>query len=654
METRRIDFGPLEPASTILLDEGWSYREEGAWDGKATDWTWAAARRVSLRFLRFRRGPITMRLRVRSVPGSRAGPIRPFVNGEALPEIRLREEWSEAEVRIPERLVIVGTNEVAIDLAEIEPVTSRGLQVGFDRIDFLGDLERDAAEPPLPVDVDPRSVPPLSALKYTLRVPEDAKLAIDYRLHPSSGECPPRLAIFTEGTEPTDRIAVTPDASKASRSHREEEVSLRPVGGRVVDLYVANSSCPESGSVLEVRSLRIEAPAKRVRNDARPLNLVVLVLDALRADRLSSSGYPRDTSPEIDRMAAESAVFERAYSQSSFTAASLPSILSGLYVQQHGAHLFARLAEEVETLPEVLSARGYRTIALSANPFFSAEFGMAQGFAEFHPLYETSPVVRRGIDGAVLAEDFIPELAGLLAKSGSEPFFLYLHFMQPHEPYVAPPPFLGYYGEPRGSPAEVAERLKALLKKPGASLSEDERQYVRDRYDENVRYADRQAGRVLGLLRGLGLEENTVLVLTADHGEELFDHGDATHGGHLYDETVHVPLIVRAPGVPARRIATLVQSIDLASTLLDIAGAASSLGAGRSLLPLMRGKSEAAPEGSQAVFASLPSGAAMIRTDRHKLIRDPAGAWELYDLVDDPDERTNVATKDPERLEELA
>ncbi|MGH9324084.1 MAG: sulfatase family protein, partial [Vicinamibacteria bacterium] len=254
-------------------------------------------------------------------------------------------------------------------------------------------------------------------------------------------------------------------------------------------------------------------------------------------------------------------------------------------------------------------------------------------------------------DGVVLAESFLPEVARVLGQERREPFFLFLHFLQPHEPYVPPPPFLGHYGELSGSAAEVGARLRALLTKPVAALSQEERRYVLDRYDENVRYADRQVGRLLALLRQLGHEANTAVVLTADHGEELFEHGGSTHGVHLYEELVHVRLIVRVPGVPARRIEALVESVDIASTILEIAGVSQPLGAGRSLLPLMQKGSHGA---RTSVFASLTSGAAMIRTDRHKLIRHSSDLWELYDVVDDPDERANMASKNPEMVERLA
>ncbi|MGH9335527.1 MAG: hypothetical protein ACRD21_17465, partial [Vicinamibacteria bacterium] len=240
-ETRRIDFGPLEPASTALLDEGWSYREEGAWDGKAMDWVWAAAPRVSLRFYRFRRGPITMRLRLSSVPGARGGTLRPRVNGEALPEIQLQREWSEHDVPIPERLVRAGRNELELDLAGVEPVTSRQLRVGFDRIDFVADVEPAAADPPTVDHGDPLRVRALQALKYTVRVPADATLRVRYDARLSSGACSPELGVFTEGIEPASRTAVIRKAPNGTRLSHEEEISLRTLGGRVVDIYVANS-----------------------------------------------------------------------------------------------------------------------------------------------------------------------------------------------------------------------------------------------------------------------------------------------------------------------------------------------------------------------------------------------------------------------------
>lgn len=298
-----------------------------------------------------------------------------------------------------------------------------------------------------------------------------------------------------------------------------------------------------------------------------PLNVLLITLDTVRADHLGCYGHPGPTSPHLDRLAADAVRFDRAMAQASLTPVSHASILSGLLPPNHGLRvLYAdsgyRLADDVPTLASVLAGRGYRTGAfLSAFPV-SEFFGLDRGFEQFdngldHAPGEALSPQRDGNWGFEpranqrRADVTTDRALEWLAGSG-DPFFAWVHYWDPHDPWVLPP-------------AEWIERFS-----PGPSATDAERR--RGLYDAEIAFTDAQIGRLLFGLRRDGRFEKTAIVVISDHGEGLGDHGH-WHHRILYQEQIRIPLIVRLPDGPRGVVVPeVVRSTDVYPTLLEAAG----------------------------------------------------------------------------------
>jgi len=397
-------------------------------------------------------------------------------------------------------------------------------------------------------------------------------------------------------------------------------------------------------------------------------NVIVILVDTLRRDRLTPYGYARETSPEIARrLAGAGTVMEDAYSQAPWTLPSVVSMMTGRYPGELlGVDMSAYgIPAGVLTTAERLARAGYETAGFLANPTMHVGAGFERGFRTFYAPPADVEWLRRHADD--LNRHALPWIAAY--QDRDRPFFLYLHYIDPHDPYDNPDvvgnrsPFEGEYRGPvAGDWVHGIYTGKLVLSDPARDVA-----HLSALYDSEVHYVDRAIGQVLASLRPEVLA-NTLVVLTADHGEELFDHGGWKHGQTLYEEQIHVPLIWRWDGhIPAgRRLAGTVRLLDVAPTLAAAAGAAADPGwEGLDLLPALTG---AAPLAERPAFAeglsSGPLRAAAV-LGRLKLMvfnrqerfapgdELQAHLWqqdlgrlarvELYDLARDPGERHNLA-----------
>lgn len=319
-------------------------------------------------------------------------------------------------------------------------------------------------------------------------------------------------------------------------------------------------------------------------------NVLLITLDTTRADRLGSYGYEPSPSPVLDRVAREGVVFTQAIAQASVTPVSHASILTGLNPYSHGLRVMHgtsrnRLPDSNITLAEVLKDSGYRTAAfVSAFPV-TERFGLHQGFERFDAGFlgdaDVPPVSAQGVVNTGSSQRHAGETSDLVVewiRDADEPFLLWIHYFDPHDPRVGPPrSFLREYSRADDTPKDTRSLLRAY-------------------YDMEIAYMDSQIGRVRQALEDRESWEETIVIVVADHGEGLGDHDWWTHG-ILYQEQIRVPLIIRAPGVPgARRIDPIVRTIDIFPTVLELAGIeeGSSLEVdGRSLVPLLDGASDA-------------------------------------------------------------
>ncbi len=341
-----------------------------------------------------------------------------------------------------------------------------------------------------------------------------------------------------------------------------------------------------------------------------PPNVLLVSIDTLRADRLGAYGYELAETPRIDALARSGTRFATAISPAPLTLPSHATLLTGLDPVSHGVRhngVF-RLPESRMTLAERLHEAGYATGAVVSSSVLAARYGLSQGFDSYQDdvVMDEQRVARGGeqLDAARVSDKALAWLTG-----AREPFFLFVHYYDPHASYRPPAPF----------DARFADRP----------------------YDGEIAYVDQQLGRVLDALEASGRSGRTWVVVTADHGESLGEHGETTHAYSIYDATQHVPLLVRGPGVPAGRVVEgVVRLADVAPTLLAGAGlAAASEADGEDLAPLWRDGAE--PSSRTAYAETLAteidhgwSPLHALRTDSQLYIRAPRP--ELYDVRRDP------------------
>jgi len=324
-------------------------------------------------------------------------------------------------------------------------------------------------------------------------------------------------------------------------------------------------------------ALRGEAGSAAPR---RP-NIVLIVIDTLRADHVGFIGNPRGLTPAIDSLAAGGVVFRRAYAQSSWTKPSIASLLTSRYQSDHGVIGFeSQLAERETTLPEVLRDNGYATGAFVANPVLRSDMGFAQGYDEYQvaAAWDVLDVRTR--------EWMNMHSVRWVRQTLPRPFFLYLQYMEPHLPYRPTSKFAMVFEDRAWPDLKLLNRALARNMQLSPEMLAD----VKDVYDAEVAEADRRVGVVLEALRGAGALNDAIVVVTADHGEEFGDHGGLLHGSTLYEEVIHVPLVIAAAG-GARGVGVdePVELIDVPPTVLDLAGVpAPSSFRGRSRRALVR------------------------------------------------------------------
>ena len=363
----------------------------------------------------------------------------------------------------------------------------------------------------------------------------------------------------------TTELALDPDTPLDERIWQRHELPL-PAGPGELSVRV---DAPEEAQVALGRlTLGFEVqPAPRRRSEAQP-GMVLIVIDTLRADRLGCQGYERPTSPTLDALAERGRRYVHAYSAGPWTLPGTASILTGASPPEHGvgATSAMALAHSLDTIAEVAQRQGVRTAGFALNPLISAGNGFDQGFDRFETGRWTSAVEAEAV--------WLDWIGGL----GDEQFLLYVHLVEPHFPYTPSPESCEALGiEPATAldQRDLRPLLQAWYEDGEGSWDELEALARRqsDLYDAEVLDADRAVQRLLGALEARGVLDETLVCVTSDHGEEFLEHGWAQHDAQLWDESVHVPLLLAGPGVPMEaRAFEPIENRHLAGTLLALAG----------------------------------------------------------------------------------
>ena len=492
-----------------------------------------------------------------------------------------------------------------------------------------------------------------SALRFAFRTPPRAELRFTPELHPRA-----RAA----------RAAAVFGVSIAGRDGSEREIWRRRVAADEARADEVSLDLPVSASEAATLVLRVtpdggRRPAwalwqgLRVMGDperaidagaprgAGPAGVLLVILDAAGAKHFGCYGYARPTTPEIDRIAADGVVYERAYTPAVFTRSSMASMWTSQYPDQHrvGVDEDVGISADRRTLAEMLSARGVHAAGFIGNPV-ARGFNLDRGFDEFHSVY-TQKV---NLGEVTHADAFRNVLPGFFQGRAAGRFFAYVHYLEPHFPYDPPPPFNTMFGP--DAPLSREQRRQHewfwAVNEGRVPATREEIDHLVRLYDGGLAFADREVGFLRRTLEQAGLWDRMLVILSADHGEGLREHGWIGHMKQVHEEAAHVPLIMHYPagqGPRGLRIREVVSLLDLAPTIADALDVGVPDGAfvGHSLL---RGS-----PGSRVVTRNtdlVPTYA--VTEDRYRSIfRVADRAQQLYDAVADPAETRDIADAQP-------
>jgi arylsulfatase A-like enzyme len=510
-----------------------------------------------------------------------------------------------------------------------------------------------------------------SLIRFAIRLPRAAELRFTPELHPGSraaaGAASFKVTYEDQEQGGTEKVIWSRVISARDPKAREVVLHLPGTGGDIARLGLQVGPAPAErfawgvwGAPRVLGRGEADAPSARppeeggradtLRRSLAGSNVLLVILDAARAREFGAYGYPRPTSPEIDRIASEGTVFENAFTPAAYTLGAMASVWTSQYPDRHHSEVSfsARLPRDRLTLAELLSAQGIFSAGFVANAVAGAGFGFDRGFSEFHEVF---------LDLGSGAEVFRRAVPPFLATHRGSRFFAYVHFREPHFPYDPPPPFDTRFGPDGPIPSLVRRDIRWItdINQGRRPLAPDERQHLVRLYDGNLAFADQEVGALRRALEAEGLWERTVVIVAADHGEGLWEHGWIGHNVQVYDESVRVPLIVRFPrrrGPAGRRIPAFVDLLDLAPTIADLFGVLGKGGSdrafqGRSLLPVLEGAPGKPLVLSRSVW-DRPRYA--LRDPRFAFLYDTrTGEEGLFDRGADPGETRDVGAQQPVR-----
>jgi arylsulfatase A-like enzyme len=548
----------------------------------------------------------------------------------------------------------------------VSPIPDLGVAAGLDQIKKKLVLED--------VALNTLLAPPPSKFRFSLEVPEKAVLEFGYGIWENSWDIEAGEVEFTvlaAGDTKNEVLfsdTLYPAEIEAHQGLKHKKVDMTGFAGEKVDLqFVSQLASEESQGTPERAPFSfwhnpVVYSKKPERTDpGEDFNVILISLDTLRWDRLGCYGYERQVSPHIDELAEDCVLFSHCFVQSNWTLPSHVSMLTSLNSRRHQVYLaHEKMSASLLTVADILRVHGYYNGGITGGGYVSEKFGFSKGFDSY-----------KGERYVFHAENEAEELGRTtvewLDRNADKKFFLFLHTYQIHDPYYNHPGITDEFveGEVSWQSMPIASFLRNQEEKRKYEFTPKEQQDIVALYDGEIKYTDRfLIAPLLQKLKELDLYENTLIILTSDHGEEFLDHGSWLHAHTLYNELIKVPLLIKYPESEHRgkRIETIVRSIDIVPTILEAAGidAAAFDFDGLSLQPVVRGK-----ENDHRVFFSDFShkGSSDLRPtmvctnqDFFKLIlnRKPSPPRSfLFDLAGDGQEQTNLETEEADRLRRM-
>lgn len=636
-----IDFGtPAQNKYTVGdWNAGWGSR------GHDGDRTFAnAGRRGRIFFHADEAGAryVTLQLRPR---GTRA--LTPYINGEQIQSVFFEDEsWQTVGFALPAEHVHEGDNQLLLTFGGVTRVGGEDVSVQLDSVRLTAGSAAPAEGHVAPhwgtyvgvtlmdgVEKNAITLATPSTLRFYAQIPADAKLAFAVAQEGGAGG---RASIRIE---PEGGAARSVFEHTLTGAWHEEVVDLSAFAGKIVRITFEATGGQGRIAWAEPR-VAVAPQAAPAVEPAK--NVVVLLVDTLRASKLKAfNPSSRVRTPVLDELAAQSAVFERAQSTENWTKPAVGAILTGLHPMDHGARTqSAVLSDDVTTLAEHFKGAGFSTGGFIANGYISDRFGFDQGWDRYKNYI-------REAGASSEAEDVFREAGDWAVEHRGERFFLYVHTIDPHVPYDPEDEFVSLYDSRTDYDGQVRPRMTGELlhdakrNPPRVTFTESDIVRLQALHDGEITQHDRHMGTFIQRLKDAGLWEDTVFVFVADHGEEFQEHGSWGHGHSVYQELLHVPLLVHREGhVPAARVPTSVSTLDLAPTVLALSGVEPMGGiAGRSLVPLIHGATRPGPELAMSEFL-----------DERRVV--VAGPWKLivrgnltaslFDLDRDPGEQTQL------------
>ncbi|GMU65377.1 MAG: hypothetical protein AMXMBFR36_16510 [Acidobacteriota bacterium] len=612
---------------------------------RGVTWAWAYGERSRVAFDVIDPRPVRLAMRGWSQPEPGGVPpeIAVVVNGLELTRVIVPAEPTTLELELGAERLRSGEN--LLELRYPEGSTGPVAGIAWDRFGFggLGSSGR----------------PAVGADGAALELPW--RTSVELALEAGSGAAVEWRAVEATGGEGRFEVAVAVDGEPERILHSRGpggsgRVDL-PEGDRPLKLTLravpAGRATPSGGlRLVEAKLATPRRPAPPAPAPPKPLvprpNVIVYLVDTLRADHLGCYGYDAPTSPAIDQLASDGVLFEHARAQSSWTRPTAAAILTGLHpLSMQISGRASRLPDDATTLAEHLAAAGYRTGFVTTNVNTSEQFGFKQGSERFRFL----PGRSSGVRGKTRAFRVHEEALRILDQTdASKPFLLYLHTVEPHAPYLPLEPFGSRFVPKLDNPKLGDRQTLGWLENGRVEADPETMRQLVGLYDAEIAGNDFAFAELVAALEARGLWENTLVVFVSDHGEEFLEHGKVEHGRTLYEEQLRVPLIFRLPGDAGagKRVATPVEQIDILPTLLELVGVpVPPQLPGRSLVPALEGRT--IPERpSFAHLDRLGYTYASVHDRGSKLIRrlDPEVfrfrvSRELFELGADPGEQAN-------------